>query len=69
MNQSTNIERFRVKYLRKSIDIHYEGGIYDDGYKKILITMDRNPLSNLENGYQMMHLFDFLLNDQALETV
>ena len=32
-------------------------------------TMDRNPLSNLENGYQMMHLFDFLLNDQALETV
>ena len=41
----------------------------DDGYKKILITMDRNPLSNLENGYQMMHLFDFLLNDQALETV
>ena len=42
---------------------------FDDGYKKILITMDRNPLSNLENGYQMMHLFDFLLNDQALETV
>ena len=41
----------------------------DDGYKKILITMDRNPLSNLENGYQMMHLFDFLLNDQALETI
>lgn len=41
----------------------------DDGYKKILITMDRNPLSNLENGYQMMHLFAFLLNDQALETV
>jgi len=41
----------------------------DDGYKKILITMDRNPLSNLENGYQMIHLFDFLLNDQALETV
>ena len=41
----------------------------DDGYKKILITLDRNPLSNLENGYQMIHLFDFLLNDQALETV
>ena len=39
----------------------------DDGYKKILITMDRNPLSNLENGYQMMHLFDFLLNERALE--
>lgn len=39
----------------------------DDGYKKILITMDRNPLTNLENGYQMMHLFDFLLNEKALE--
>lgn len=36
--------------------------------KKTLITMDRDPLSKLENGYQMMHLFDFLLNDQALET-
>ncbi len=43
--------------------------LLDDGYKKILITMDRNPLSNLENGYQMLHLFDFLLNEQALETV
>ena len=41
----------------------------DDGYKKILITMDRNPLTNLENGYRMLHLFDFLLNDRALETV
>ena len=41
--------------------------LLDDGYKKILITMDRNPLTNLDNGYQMMHLFDFLLNDQALE--
>ena len=39
----------------------------DDGYKKILITMDRNPLTNLDNGYQMIHLFDFLLNEKALE--
>ena len=39
----------------------------DDGYKKILITMDHNPLSNLEYGYQMMHLLDFLLNEKALE--
>lgn len=38
----------------------------DDGYRKILITMDRNPLSNLDNGYIMIHLFDFLLNEQAL---
>ncbi len=43
--------------------------LLDDGYKKILITMDRNPLSNLENGYQMLHLFDFLLNEKALENV
>lgn len=42
--------------------------LLDDGYKKILITMDRNPLLNLDNGYQMMHLFDFLLKNQALET-
>ena len=41
----------------------------DDGYRKVLITMDRNPLSMLENGYQMMHLFDFLLNEQALEMI
>ena len=39
----------------------------DDGYKKILITMDRNPLGNLENGYKLLHAFDFLLNDRALE--
>ena len=39
----------------------------DDGYKKILITMDRNPLTNLENGYKMIYLFDFLLNEKALE--
>ena len=39
----------------------------DDGYKKVLITMDRNPLSNLGNGYQLIHLFDFLLNETALE--
>ena len=39
----------------------------DDGYKKILITMDRNPLGNLENGYKLMHVFEFLLNEHALE--
>ncbi len=43
--------------------------LLDDGYKKILITMDRNPLSNLEKGYQMMNLFDFLLNEQALQLI
>ncbi len=41
----------------------------DDGFKKILLTMDRNPLTNLERGYQMMHLFDFLLHEAALEDI
>lgn len=41
----------------------------DDGYKKIIITMDRNPLGNLGNGYKMLHLFDFLLNDDSLKAV
>ena len=39
----------------------------DDGFKKILLTMYRNPLTNLERGCQMLHLFDFLLNERALE--
>ena len=43
--------------------------LLDNGYKKILITMDRNPLKNLENGYRMLHLFDFLLDEHALETI
>ena len=29
----------------------------DDGYKKIVITMDNNPLIRLENGYKMIHIF------------
>ena len=41
--------------------------LIDDGYKKILITMDRNPLGNLENGYKLLHVFEFLLNERALE--
>lgn len=31
----------------------------DDGYKKIVITMDNSPLIRLENGYKMIHIFDF----------
>lgn len=38
----------------------------DDGYKKIVITMDNNPLSRLENGYKMLNIFDFLLNEDSL---
>lgn len=38
----------------------------DDGYKKIVIAMDDNPLTNLGNGYRKLHLFDFLLDDDSL---
>lgn len=39
----------------------------DDGYKKIVITMDNDPFINLENGYKKMNLIDFLLDENALE--
>ena len=42
--------------------------LLDDGFKKILITMDRNPLGLLEKGYKMLSLLEFLLNDHILET-
>lgn len=41
----------------------------DDGYKKIIITMDNNPLIRLEKGYKMLNLFDFLLNEDSLSKV
>ena len=41
----------------------------DDGYKKIVITMDNNPLCRLENGYKMLNIFDFLLNEDSLKNV
>lgn len=41
----------------------------DDGYKKIVITMDDDPFVNLENGYKKVNVFDFLLNDRSLEEV
>lgn len=41
----------------------------DDGYKKIVITMDNNPLSRLENGYKMLNIFDFLLDEYSLKNV
>lgn len=39
----------------------------DDGYKKIVITMDEDPFTILKNGYKKINVFDFLLNDNALE--
>ena len=41
----------------------------DDGYKKVIITMDDDPFVNLENGYKKINLFDFLLNEKVLEEV
>jgi len=38
----------------------------DDGYKKIVITMDDDPFVNLEKGYRKINVFDFLLDDDAL---
>ena len=41
----------------------------DDGYKKVIITMDDDPFTNLENGYKKINVFDFLLNEKALEEI
>lgn len=41
----------------------------DDGYKKIVITMDDDPFVNLKNGYKKISVFDFLLNDNILEEI
>lgn len=35
----------------------------DDGYRKIVITMDNNPLIHLDNGYEMLNIYDFLLDE------
>ena len=40
--------------------------LLDDGFKKIVLTMDDNPLTQLENGYRMLNVYDFLLNDESL---
>lgn len=39
----------------------------DDGYKKIVITMDDDPFTMLENGYRKLHVFDFLLDSESLD--
>lgn len=40
--------------------------LLDDGFSKTVITMDRNPLTSLENGYRMLNLLDFLLDIDSL---
>ena len=39
----------------------------DDGYKKIVITMDDDPFTDLGNGYKKVNMLDFLLDEYALE--
>lgn len=41
----------------------------DDGYKKIVITMDDDPFTNLKNGYKKINVIDFLLDDHSLEQI
>ena len=41
----------------------------DDGYKKIIITMDSDPFDNLGRGYKKINMIDFLLDEKSLETL
>lgn len=41
----------------------------DDGYKKIVVTMDDDPFTSLKNGYKKINALDFLLDDSALEKI
>lgn len=41
----------------------------DDGYKKVIVTADSNPLNQLEKGYKMINIFDFLLDANILKTI
>ena len=36
----------------------------DDGYKKIVITMDNDPFTILERGYKKVNVVDFLLSEE-----
>ncbi len=61
---SLSIENLETKEIELSA---FKG--LDDGYKKIVITMDNNPLIRLENGYKMVNIFDFLLNENILKEI
>lgn len=41
----------------------------DDGYKKIVITMDDDPFTLLESGYKKIYAVDFLLDRNCLRTL
>lgn len=38
----------------------------DDGYRKIVITMDNDPFTHLEKGYKRINAIDFLLDEVPL---
>ena len=41
----------------------------DDGYKKIVVTMDDDPFNDLGNGYKKINMLDFLLDEESLEKI
>ena len=41
----------------------------DDGYKKIVVTMDNDPFVILDNGYKKVNMVDFLLEEDILEKI
>lgn len=41
----------------------------DDGYRKIVITMDNDPFTDLGKGYKKINMLDFLLDEQSLEKI
>ena len=41
----------------------------DDGYKKIVITMDDDPFTILENGYKKINAIEFLLDSESLRII
>lgn len=53
---------------KKETELESFKGI-DDGYKKIVITMDDDPFTLLEHGYRKLYAIDFFLNPRSLEEV
>lgn len=41
----------------------------DDGYKKIIITMDDTPYTVLENGYKVLNLIEFFDDENVLKLI
>ena len=41
----------------------------DDGYRKVVITMDQDPFVDLGKGYKKINMIDFLLDEKSLEKI